>query len=914
MQQVPVLFKKLSLLLFITMAFNVANSQDLYWVGGSGDWDDVSKWYKDAAGVNAAGIIPDDNSTVYFTNQSSATNNWTVTFPPGVHEVENILVQTADNFKFDFNGVDNNNAVELNIYGDIDLSSNLNLTYSHPEFHNEWVFKGANDHNIQTGNNDLQFVVFEEGTFNQLSNLKASERIHMLGGTWNTYGYNVNSGFLLFNDGLPSNATRPPRVLNGGNSNILCTEWDSRNTYGSLSTTGTFHLYVAEFKGSPANGGPPFQIPNIHLTEYSDVTNGSTSAVDHYNFVCKDCEIGSMIIEDTGLAILADAFTVTGKLTIVNPGLKVLFNGGNGRSNEVTLNGDVVTPAVSGCDNRVVFENVYNDFTSILRTTGGTLTVKDAVLNNIQASGSANFDLVNGLLQGSSTGWNVSNPPTPTQYFWKGTVGGVFADWNDHTNWTIQGGGSNGCIPSIVDDVFIDANAKSNIRIPANYTAECNNFIWTNKDGLELLLDGTTSLGSELKIAGSFELESSATITALNQYLLQFSSSSSPNTITTNGVALPRINFVGDNAQWYLMNDLICDEVYFEGGTLNTQGNDIDTDYWVSIESNPKVYNFSSSTITVDGEMSLSRPIYGENVTVTGSSLIVCDRLTSMNLALHNVKLTNTSNINLGGYPYIFNTLILAGTGQVNTVYDLTLNDLVFETDGATLALDANDLLVINGGIESTTSAGNPAILKSNTSGTRAEIDKAAGNICVLGPVDFQDIQGVLSGVFNAPEGIDSGNNDNVNFDNGTSSDDLYWIAQNGGNWQVQKNWSRITGGCPATKNPQDAPNLFFDSNSFTATPVTVTIPSGATCNNLFFRNSENFTLDVSVNLYPDAVFVEGGYINLVGKTFDVAGEVTIESSGLMTTDMLNFVTEKLSPSSGAFVVKSGSTAKVKQP
>ena len=124
------------------------------------------------------------------------------------------------------------------------------------------------------------------------------------------------------------------------------------------------------------------------------------------------------------------------------------------------------------------------------------------------------------------------------------------------------------------------SKAKGNIRIPANFTAECRNFKWTNQDGLDLKLDGTQSLKSTLKVTGDFEMQQNATITAVDDHEILFSSNTS-NTITTNGAALPDINFIGDNGQWALQSALNCDQLVFEGGTLNTQNHDITTDYWL---------------------------------------------------------------------------------------------------------------------------------------------------------------------------------------------------------------------------------------------------------------------------------------------------------------------------------------------
>lgn len=41
----------------------------MYWGGGSGDWNDVNHWFKEADGINITGILPDANTTVIFSDQ-----------------------------------------------------------------------------------------------------------------------------------------------------------------------------------------------------------------------------------------------------------------------------------------------------------------------------------------------------------------------------------------------------------------------------------------------------------------------------------------------------------------------------------------------------------------------------------------------------------------------------------------------------------------------------------------------------------------------------------------------------------------------------------------------------------------------------------------------------------------------------
>lgn len=892
---------------FALSSFVIVSAQtDMFWVGGSGDWTDINHWVKNSGGSNITGFYPNEDYNAVIDGNSGLTPGSTITIPPGAFAVKDMTVSNTSGFTLLFDGSSGNH-LEMNVYGDLDLNSGFNLAYTSADvFHNKWKFVSANTHMIQTGNQDLNSIEFftEGATYNQPGPLLATKQIRMYGGTWNSNGHDVTTDKLLFHDGISSGGAQLVKVFNSAGSDIFCDRWDSRFTYGSLTVSGDLTVYTTRFEGHPAGGGPTLSIHKLHLLELPDNNPPEEpSVIEYNNFECTGCIIESMVIEDTGRTRLAGAFTIADTLKVVNSGLSVEFNGGNLRSNEVTINGIVSTPKVLGCENRTVFTNVFNDFTSLI-STSGTLTISDAIVNNIQTTGGANFNLSNGVLQGSSSGWNLVNNPTPLIYTWNG-VDGIYNDWNDPANWLV-GATSNGCIPSIVDDVDISTASEGDIRIPQNYTAECRNFIWTNKNGLDLKLDGSPSLKSSLKVTGEFQLDLSATITPVNYHELLFSSNTN-NSIITNGVQLPNIRFIGDMGQWALQTALTCDQIIFEGGTLVTQNQDVTTDYWLSLEDYPKHYEFGSSHILVNGEFALARPTV-DGVTVNhGTSLIECQQLTSKVLDLYDVKFSNTSPRTLGNYPYHFNSLILNSVHQLTTQNDLTLNDLVFNVSGSTLAIDAGDVLHINGGMNSLASVSNPGTLKSKTAGSRADVDKNTGNICATGFIAFQDIDAVLGGVFNAPQGIDSGNNAGINFDDGSSSLYLYWIAQNGGTWQVQSNWSRVDGGCPASKNPADSPNLAFNSNSFSSSPITVDIPAGTTANDIHFMNTENLTVNVASSLTSDNIYVNGGYINFIGKTVDVMGTTDILSSGVMTIDMTNFFkSNEMHTISGVFIIRNG--------
>lgn len=899
-----------ALFLFINYSYS---QTPMYWVGGSGDWTDLTHWVKTSGGVNQTGSFPTEDFNAIIDVNSGLTNVSTITIPPGDYAVNDLTISNISGFKLLFNGTSGAN-VEMSIHGDLDITSQVNLSYTsiNPS-HNKWLFVDNTIHDIHTRNLDLLSVRFltEGATYNLVSHFQASALIRMYAGTWNSNSRNVTAGIIKFEDDEPSNA-QLNKVFNTGSSEILCDEWESGLTYGSLTVTGNHTIRTSKFRGSPKQANePPSSFHEIFLLEYTDIPIGGVN-IHHNNFECRSCIIESITIEDTGDTKLADEFTVNGKFTVVNQGSSILFNGGNLRNSEITFNGPIITPKVLDCDDPLtIFSSIHADESRFLKNSG-SLDVSDAIVNNIktETTGGAIFNLSGGVLQGASSGWNLTNPPSSISYYWRGVAGSV-EDWDDPNNWVTQSGTSNGCVPKITDDVYIDANAKGDIRIPRPYIAECRNFIWTNNDGLELTLDGTGTLESSLTVTGNFDLNSSAIFTAVGVHEIYFSSATN-NYIETGVVALPELLFIGSSGEWTLQDDLNSDQLTFKAGTFNTNGNDVTTDSWNAFDEYPKHFNFGNSTITVNGVMDLAE-IATRNVSVdAGTSLIACEVLNSVVTDLYDVQFNNSSTLTLGNYQYNFNSLKLNGTGEVRTVNDLTLENLEFMVNGSSLALNALDELVINGGIESMTSTGSPAVLKSRTAGTQANIVKPLGNLCVAGSVEFVDINAALASVFHAPDGIDGGNNTDINFDDGLLSPTLFWIGESG-LWSTVSNWSQVDGGCPASKDPTNAPYLEFNNNSFSSSPAVITIKfPGVTAQDVHFMNAENLSLNIFGDSTFDNLDINRGQLNIIGnKNLIINGSTSIQPSGYLTTDLFNFTTGALLGNGGIFIVKSGSNANI---
>jgi len=175
--------KKGFLLLSMILTFNIAYAQDIYWVGGSGAWDNLNQWSKVPGNQPyvPAGTIPKANHTVRIDEHSGLLNTSNILIRPGDYEVNDIIVTTSASFDLRLFGIGSGaDRVTMTVFGDLTLTSTMDITYGSTGItNNTWIFDGPNTHDIDTGNKDLLNVEFldESGTFNQLSNFKATEQI-----------------------------------------------------------------------------------------------------------------------------------------------------------------------------------------------------------------------------------------------------------------------------------------------------------------------------------------------------------------------------------------------------------------------------------------------------------------------------------------------------------------------------------------------------------------------------------------------------------------------------------------------------------------------------------------------------------------------------------------------------------------
>lgn len=248
---------------------------------------------------------------------------------------------------------------------------------------------------------------------------------------------------------------------------------------------------------------------------------------------------------------------------------------------------------------------------------------------------------------------------------------------------------------------------------------------------------------------------------------------------------------------------------------------------------NVRFYNSYSGTIT-DGAGRYKKIEFDSRISDNFRGLLVDTLL--IRAPMHSVL--NFSNDSITFFRTFF-PIKLSGDNRVGyadfksdatILGNNTFNTILFN-HGSVYTFGAGVTQTIIQGIIADVDCNNIISFESSISGTRAILRKTSGIINVAS-VNIQDIAATGGATFNAFNSSDLGNNTGWVFTN-ASSRNLYWIGGTG-NWNDPNHWSLTSGGAPVSCIPSALDNVFFDTNSFSATGQSVTLNiENAICRNM---------------------------------------------------------------------------------
>jgi len=432
--------------------------------------------------------------------------------------------------------------------------------------------------------------------------------------------------------------------------------------------------------------------------------------------------------------------------------------------------------------------------------------------------------------------------------YWVGGAG----TWNttSTTNWSASTGGASGAsVPTVADNVIFDQAGTYTVTMTG--ALACLNI--TVSAGTVTFATGTSPT---LNIRGSMSLLAGTVWSSTAD--ITFSSTTTGQTITTNGVSLAgRLFFNGIGGYWTLGSALTstnASDSGFGAGTFDTAGFALTcAGFNLSFASNNRTIKLNNSTVTLNGGIFLSG----------GSSTLTFDAGTSqINITTATSNISNNSvapAITLNFYNFAF-TSSAAGSRSISGVN--TFNNFAVTGPAAvgTTTVSFVDQQTINGTLSTTGTAGNRRVFFASATYGISE-DLVVNSAPSLTDADFRGLY--VRGTSAPISGTRIGNRGEcrgITFD---APKTVYWNLAGAQNWSAN-GWATTSTGTPSTDNfplPQDTAT-FTNAGSVTGT-ITLDTAIGYVSNVDMSGRTTAMTISLA-----NAITVYGSWANGSGTAF----------------------------------------------
>lgn len=762
--------------------------RSLYWVGGSGAWNDSSHWSISSGG--AAGVcIPNLYDSVFFDSNSFLTTGDTVFATADFMYCKNMDWSSAINNPVFYNAGSFTN--QLYISGSIILNPIMNWRF-HAIVHLNSPSAGniVSTFGITTpvylqleggGGWELQSN-FSNGSISFLSCVFRSNNFSMHGSFSTEYNLSNNVS-VLFGTSFVSGSVG---FIDGSNITI---DADSAhfNLTGLSALPGmVFNDVIANNIQASSCSFHDVQTSSIYGNNnifHNVVFNSDGNISGTNNIIHKATVTGSYFYFGW---IHAASFTFD-SLLFNTPGIAINF----ADSSMLIINNYL--SADGSCGGLTTLNcNLGN---AIIKKTSGNVTLNYVLLKNISAIGGAVFNATNAIDDGGNSGWNISQVP-PANLYWVGGSG----NWNDVNHWSYSSGGVGGaCIPTKVNDVIFDSNSflqTGDTVFDLNSNASVHSMVWDNvtHNPVYYKYIGT------LNVFGSLILDSAMSVW-FDGMSIRFMSDNTGNIFNTNGqkiynLSTPlRIYFQG-NGSWDLANDLDASWLYFINGTFRSNnyaisagainpynfemtpaillGTSLVTASQVYFQGNYLVDADSSSISSIDFMSSGTARSFKE---IFSSQNAICDScqinfLQTQNFlgkenVVHSILFTN-GNVAINGINNYFQKLIASGNVFISG--STSFDTLVMNNPGQQVELSGT--ITVNDILQIQSSAAFPT---SITAYQNATIIKPTDTVCT----DFVYLKNISAtggaAFFAGDNSVDLGNNSGWNFWSCTPAESNVW-------------------------------------------------------------------------------------------------------------------------------------------
>ncbi|WP_223609585.1 hypothetical protein [Chryseobacterium sp. OSA05B] len=490
-------------ILFIlpVIGINIMNAQILYWTNSTGNskWSVPANWSTQDPSTTTTPTLavspPTASTDVIFNSGSfkSATN----------HIINLDLAVQARNMRVSSIGAANKVTVNgngvLSLFGGIQVLSESNKFFY--DGTGNLLFKSNSTGNIidmkgQNLETTLQFDGSNGGwQFITPLNTNSNKGITIVTGSVNFNGLTYSLGFLA------STSTGSTRSIAFGNSTFNMSTvnypW-SITTGGFTSLTGKPNINFSNptYFEHHDTGLTGFQYGTITMSNNAfmnfTINNGNSNECDIEEFNGYGITFSggvNTIIKNLNLNYGYSAELQTRRVIVD----KLSFIGGNSCDLYRFYNGSIAFTNLATQPQPVDRLWLASVNAQMPNGSGGYITASPLVL------------VSNGKDDGSNTGWSIS-PNLGRNLYWIGNSG----EWHNPLNWSLSSGGvpigASSCPPTILDNVFFDANSFNEdnqvMIIGANVDAYCNTMTWNGLDqtGIDWQGSNDLNLGGDITL------------------------------------------------------------------------------------------------------------------------------------------------------------------------------------------------------------------------------------------------------------------------------------------------------------------------------------------------------------------------------------------------------------------------------
>jgi alpha-tubulin suppressor-like RCC1 family protein len=542
--------KKYRFIIFILLfiSYHISNASNFYWVGGSGNWNDLNHWATSSGGSTYQIHLPTANDHVIFDSLSFTNSNQTVTLNAGPFRCKNMNWEEA---QYVPNMVGSSNDT-LEIYGSLTFSDAMNNNF----LGYLYFYSYSNNDSIKTNGNSIKGDLYLNGTgtYQIKSTLTCLKSIYLLRGTFKTNNFAINCTHFI-------SASTSTRGLNLGSSLVTISGngnvWDAGNTGFSLSSSS-----------SKIN----FTYSGVLPTTFNPGGNSIT-----YNVV----QFASKYITFLNSGNYDTLAFQAGSLIVLQAQKNQSLN---------------MLTAIGSCGSPIEIKSSSTVPATITNAGPLTITCNYLRLSLVTKAGANNIVANNSIIElAPCANWIVNPVAAPTTYYWINGNG----NWSDPTHWSLSSGGAtSNCIPSPDDNVVFNAASGfgANDSVVINKNAYCKNMTWTGVTSNPVF----AGVNYNLNIKGNITLAANMTMPFSGNVILYATTNQ---LITSNGVSISadlQINKTSGELQ--LADDLLMTKkIFLSQGTFNTQNNEVTCFALITLTNASKTIILGTSVLSLTG-------------------------------------------------------------------------------------------------------------------------------------------------------------------------------------------------------------------------------------------------------------------------------------------------------------------------